>query len=660
MSKRILLYIAVLLFAISAVSAPVPSYAQILTLEAWEMAGGSCPWVFPWNGSEYVKDNDIYSVARYPQGEYTDYYLLQQPLLPQGNNYTLEIREIDRENSWTDFTGLIAVDHASDVSVGTDDMGNISAFRPGELIAPVSAVSNLGGNVTALISVQDDSGFNAYSEDFIEVDFGNADVSQGARVVLRIKGFITGTGAEMPFIGPPAILVQTLNGSTWQEIGRLKPRFEWSEGVFDLFGFLPDTNGDTKVRLYSISHDIKYHEIDYVALSTGPEPDVDIKPLALTSADFNGQNVLGLLNTADDNYLAMTQGDKFSVSFATASQTLAERDFIFVSEGYYIPGNTYEVYTWDGLDWVMRDSSAFAATDETRIFDLSSFLPDPNGEYRVRILQTYTGYGNAGIDYVSLDFSSLIVATDLRDEAQWRLIYPAIIITPDILSLVISSDNVRLDYPLSGPRNEFTRWTEYRFDDGDIVDGATEDGAPNSGDGNNDGIPDRFQETVISLPSAVSGYVTVVINSPGCLFQSAQTLTEAGVGVDDPNNTFNFGLVGLTLSCSSAVVDVIYHGAVNLQGFRYRNYGPLTPGNPGSSEWYTFGNAVFQSGSNIVTLTLADGALGDDTGIDGQIVTLGGPVSSPLPTINEWGMIIFMVLAGLGAIYRLRRQRVKA
>jgi hypothetical protein len=28
-----------------------------------------------------------------------------------------------------------------------------------------------------------------------------------------------------------------------------------------------------------------------------------------------------------------------------------------------------------------------------------------------------------------------------------------------------------------------------------------------------------------------------------------------------------------------------------------------------------------------------------------------------VPTMNEWGIIIFMVLAGLGAIYFIRRQK---
>jgi ubiquitin-large subunit ribosomal protein L40e len=36
---------------------------------------------------------------------------------------------------------------------------------------------------------------------------------------------------------------------------------------------------------------------------------------------------------------------------------------------------------------------------------------------------------------------------------------------------------------------------------------------------------------------------------------------------------------------------------------------------------------------------------------------LRGPSPATIPTINGWGMIIFVVLAGLGAVYYMRRQK---
>jgi hypothetical protein len=34
--------------------------------------------------------------------------------------------------------------------------------------------------------------------------------------------------------------------------------------------------------------------------------------------------------------------------------------------------------------------------------------------------------------------------------------------------------------------------------------------------------------------------------------------------------------------------------------------------------------------------------------------------AATVPTLNQWGMIIFMMFAGLGAIYFLRRKSVKS
>lgn len=38
-------------------------------------------------------------------------------------------------------------------------------------------------------------------------------------------------------------------------------------------------------------------------------------------------------------------------------------------------------------------------------------------------------------------------------------------------------------------------------------------------------------------------------------------------------------------------------------------------------------------------------------------ILIGGGAAAAVPTLNEWGMIIFMVLLGVGSVYYLRRQK---
>jgi hypothetical protein len=96
-----MLFLFVSLVVAVFISMPAMSWgATILSLEAWETPGAdSCPWVYTWNGSEYVMDNDIYSVARYKAGEYTDFYVLQKPLVADNGSYNLKIQEITAEKS---------------------------------------------------------------------------------------------------------------------------------------------------------------------------------------------------------------------------------------------------------------------------------------------------------------------------------------------------------------------------------------------------------------------------------------------------------------------------------------------------------------------------------------------------------------------------------
>jgi len=197
--------------------------------------------------------------------------------------------------------------------------------------------------------------------------------------------------------------------------------------------------------------------------------------------------------------------------------------------------------------------------------------------------------------------------------------------------------------------------------DDDGVDDAIEAAAPNGGDGNDDGTPDHLQPSVASLPDAGGlDYVTVEV-APGCArLLDVAMAAEPELPVQDPAWNYPFGLLGLRLPCTTATVTALFHGATSLAG-PYRNFGPTAPGDPGTTAWYTLPSAAFGTatvgGSTVasVTLALADGVLGDETGIDGEILTRGGPAvaAPPVPTLSPIGLLALMLMLVIAAASRL-------
>jgi uncharacterized repeat protein (TIGR01451 family) len=211
-------------------------------------------------------------------------------------------------------------------------------------------------------------------------------------------------------------------------------------------------------------------------------------------------------------------------------------------------------------------------------------------------------------------------------------------------------------------------------DDGDGVAGSVEDAYPGGdgsppfapGDGNGDGIPDSQQANVATLPMATgNGWITVELSGPCTTLQNVVAVTEAvaGGGQLDSAFAYPYGLVGFRIPCAqpnTAVVRIYYHGATSVPP-TYRKFGPLIPGGS-PALWYTFGGAVFGTTRGVpsVTLSLADGLQGDDTGVDGVIVDQGGPGqggnAEAIPSLQTWGLTSLMILiAAAGAWVLLRR-----
>ncbi len=153
---------------------------------------------------------------------------------------------------------------------------------------------------------------------------------------------------------------------------------------------------------------------------------------------------------------------------------------------------------------------------------------------------------------------------------------------------------------------------------------------------------------------------------PGTGWQvtDASTQTAASVGAALPAGvTLPHGVVALRLELgtagSTAQVVLTYPEALPA-GAVYYKYGPVVKNGP--SRWYPFQGA--QISGNTVTLTLKDGAVGDDDLTENSLISDPGGVAllaapsaaAAIPALGEWALALLAGALGLFSLGALRRR----
>ncbi|MDC8011581.1 WD40/YVTN/BNR-like repeat-containing protein [Tahibacter soli] len=157
------------------------------------------------------------------------------------------------------------------------------------------------------------------------------------------------------------------------------------------------------------------------------------------------------------------------------------------------------------------------------------------------------------------------------------------------------------------------------------------------GDGNFDGVPDASQRNVASLLAPIVGskqnfILTASIVSGCAQLDNVEHVAAQRLPVDPVAATEQqlWGLVRIELpGCANAVVDVTFHGA-NFAGgnHRWRNYGPMKPGDETMLDWYAYSQAR-RLGQQTWRLTLDATRQGNWRGDANNILFIGGPSDLP-------------------------------
>jgi Bacterial Ig domain len=165
------------------------------------------------------------------------------------------------------------------------------------------------------------------------------------------------------------------------------------------------------------------------------------------------------------------------------------------------------------------------------------------------------------------------------------------------------------------------------------------DGSPDStevGDVNGDGIPDRYQPSVVTIDTTGGVKSTLVFEGIGECAKPMTTFasTEGAQVSQDPNYVYPWGLVGFKIKCAGTTkVTAIWPTLTKADLAIYRKAGNLIPGDNTSFGYYDLPKVDLTVNSyNAVQYILTDGVKGDDTVADGYIYDPAGPVRPQVTT----------------------------
>lgn len=312
------------------------NYARAALRWLTENGGGGCPYIFVWDGTQYVADNNILPASEdqdRSELDVEDFYRLERrPAVKQGK-YSLLIREFESEHSYIDQVKLLVVDHKSDVNIAVSPTGETLTY--GSPAPPVSAVNKEGENLTGTLCEADGCFYEGYEGDYVTVNFGNLDISDGAKLLIRSDALI-----KSP------IYIQTLNSTgDWDTVATIYVRTNWSVDVVDLSPYLPSDGGELRVRLCFVSND----RIDFVGLDNTGRGKFEVQGAGLVQAVHSVEgNVKKELEESDGDYAEIPSGDQIRLEFTVPPTDEDSRDFVLYVKGHYVShtGNPTATGDW--------------------------------------------------------------------------------------------------------------------------------------------------------------------------------------------------------------------------------------------------------------------------------------------------------------------------
>lgn len=292
--------------------------------------GGSCPYVYSWDGSAFRLDNTILSKSG-DSSSVSDRYLLTQKPVAESGRYRIEIREFETERSLFEDVRLVAIDHAPESELVLALGDRVVTFR--DVTRSLGVRDHLGVDHRATVSANDQLDFEGIDQSHLEIEFlpGDFVIPAGKTATTGSAGIIQNLRQK----AEPSIRVDLPTEDepgSWNEIAVIHPREETSPFFTDLSPYLSSLQEDPRIRLRWTAK----HSLDDVGLVWLTSDPLIFDTLAMLSASHSTIGDIAWILEEDGKKVELLPTEKITLEFEAPPLAAGlERDFLLMTMGLY-------------------------------------------------------------------------------------------------------------------------------------------------------------------------------------------------------------------------------------------------------------------------------------------------------------------------------------
>ena len=335
--------------------------------------GGSCPFVYSFDGQRYRLDSESFGGAIFRKAARSDWDRLDYLRAVNGSCYLRITNEL-AETQFIDQVQLLVVDHPEDCRVVPSFTGQL--FTVSDRLAPITAVDLEQKDVRSYLLKRDNQFWISYPFDNVAASAEQVRdglvltfpprQSQTGKLILSFKNTQWAEETELMLLGfygsslkawyqlmnassaarakfkqavqrEAMLAVDIRRGSQWQLAGYVwfnGPHVDREQVIPLNLNGLPEDEPVT-VRLSATAG---LWQVDYAAMDYSPERNVAVTPLDPARAvDQSGRDIRSLIREIDDQYFEMPTNDsRADLEFMIPEKNgPGARSYILKIHGYY-------------------------------------------------------------------------------------------------------------------------------------------------------------------------------------------------------------------------------------------------------------------------------------------------------------------------------------